>query len=126
MMKDESELILKNVIKRLIKAGTTFNIEELNHIYHKDLNVIMINKNGDKTISNKEDFKRLFQVKKDNNDQPLNTWVRFNHFSTNDNKGHAILTRKVNLTGKEEKIVLSIDFIKTNTNWQVIREVIFM
>lgn len=125
-MENATELILKQTIENLIKAGTTFNIKQLNVIYHEDLKVILIDQNGQKTISDKQAFKDLFSTKLKNEDAPLNTWAKFNHIEVNNNTGHVIVTRKVNLTGKEQELLLSIDLVKTNENWQVIREVIFI
>ncbi len=125
-MESITELSLKQTIENLIKAGTTFDIQQLDIIYHEDLKVIMIDKNGQKTISDKQAFKDLFSTKLKNGDAPLNTWAKFNHIDVNNNIGHVIVTRKVNLTGEEQEILLSIDLVKTNEKWQVIREVIFI
>lgn len=121
----KSEDGLKKTIQNLIKAGTTFDLEQLELIYHNNLQVIMIDKNGQKMISDKEMFKNLFKTKLKNGDAPLNTWAEFNHVELDVNKGHIIVTRKVNLTGQEQKIILSIDLIWEDNRWQVTREVIF-
>lgn len=115
---------LKQTIQNLIEVATTFDIEQLELIYHKNLQVIMIDQNGQKMISDKEAFKNLFETKLKNGDAPLNTWAEFNHIETDGDKGHVIVTRKVNLTGKEQKIVLSIDLVWEDNRWQVTREVI--
>ncbi len=115
---------LKETIENLIKAGTTFDIKELELIYHKELKVIMMDDQGKITISNKEMFKNLFQMKKENGDAPLNDWAEFHHVEVNKHNGHIIVARKVNLTGIEQKITLSIDLIWEENRWQVIREVI--
>ncbi len=123
-MKKQSEMGLKKTVENLIKAGTTFDVEQLELIYHRELKVIMMDNKGQIMISNKETFKNLFQVKKENGDSPLNDWAEFHHIETNENNGHVIVTRKVNLTGIEQKIILSIDLIWEENRWQVIREVI--
>ncbi|WP_303318409.1 hypothetical protein Q4Q34_10070 [Flavivirga abyssicola] len=127
-MKQEnrSEIGLKQAIESLIEAGTSFDTDKLELIYHKNLQVIMINVEGQKTISDKESFKNLFDTKRKNGDPPLNTWAKFNHLEVNDNFGHVIVTRKVNLTGEESTIILSIDLVWEANRWQVTREVIFM
>lgn len=123
--KQQPEIALKQTIENLIKAGTTFDIDELEFIYHKDLQFLMIDQNGQKMISDKETFKNLFQSKKENEDPPLNTWAKFVHVKANGNKGHIIVKQKVNLTGQEQTIMLSIDLILEEERWQVVREVIF-
>lgn len=122
---EQSNEGLKRTIENLILAGTSFDIEHLDHIYHKDLKVIMVDEMGQKSISDKENFKNLFKLKKENNDEPLNTWAMFNHIEVKDHLGHVVVTRKVNLTGEEKKLILSIDLVWENEKWQVTREVIF-
>lgn len=121
-MRNQSEL--KKTIEDLIKAGTTFDVEQLELIYHKELQVIMIDVGGQKMISNKESFKELFSMKRKNGEPPLNTWAEFYHIQVNDNSGHVIVNRKVNLTGEEQNLTLSIDLVWEADRWQVIREVI--
>lgn len=116
---------IKETINNLIKVATSFSIKSLETIYHESLQVIMFTSSGEKIISNKEDFKALFKEKKDNGDDPLNTWAAFKHIEHKEEKGHVIINRKVNLTGIEENIVLSIDLIWEDARWQVTREVIF-
>lgn len=124
-MERKSEIGIKNTIESLIKTATNFNIDKLESIYHNNLKIIMIDAVGQKMISNKQRFINLFQFKRDNGDAPLNTWAEFNHIEHNGNNGHVILKRKVNLTGVEQKIALSIDLVWEENRWQVIREVIF-
>ncbi len=115
----------KATIESLIGAGTTFDINQLELIYHNDLQVIMIDEEGQKMIADKATFKNLFETKKKNGDPPLNTWAEYNHIEATADKAHVIVTRKVNLTGEERKLTLSIDLVKEANRWQVIREVIF-
>ncbi|WP_109299134.1 hypothetical protein [Aquimarina sp. AU474] len=121
-----SEIGLKQTIENLIEAGTSFDVEQLDRIYHEDLQVIMIDDQEQKTITDKKSFKELFSSKKENGDPPLNTWRKFNHIEVNNNLGHVIVMRRVNLTGQERKLILSIDLIWSENRWQVTREVILM
>ncbi|SEL08711.1 SnoaL-like domain-containing protein [Aquimarina amphilecti] len=124
-MNTQTKQGIKKTIESLIETATTFDIEKLDSIYHDNMQVIMIDASGQTMISNKQTFKDLFQSKLDNGDEPLNTWAEFYHIESNQNNGHAILKRKVNLTGVEQKIALSIDLIWEDNRWQVTREVIF-
>ncbi|WP_299886332.1 hypothetical protein [uncultured Lacinutrix sp.] len=116
---------LKQTIEQLIKAATNFDIETLDLIYHDDLEVIMIDNKDQKTIANKTAFSNLFKTKRDQKATALNTWAKFMHIKAFNNTGHVMLERKVNLTGVERTINLSIDLIWEDNRWQVIREVIF-
>ncbi|CAM1345059.1 nuclear transport factor 2 family protein [Tenacibaculum amylolyticum] len=111
-------------IENLIAAGTQFDIDTLESLYHGKLQVIFINTKNEKVISNKQQFIALFQQKKENNEAPLNTWSQFHHTEIKETTAHIILSRKVNLTGKEEHLVLSIDLVYEENRWQIIREII--
>lgn len=115
----------RQTIDQLIKAGTTFDLEQLELIYHDDLEVIMIDDEGQKMTATKAEFQQLFTTKKANGDPPLNTWADYQHLSASSEKAHVVVTRKVNLTGEERKLLLSIDLINESGRWQVVREVIF-
>jgi len=123
-MIEQSRKTLKQAIENVIKAGTTFDIEQLEQVYHKNLEVIMIGQNGLNGILDKQSVKGMFQAKKDNGDSPLNDWAEFNHIQANGDLGHVILTRKVNLTGAEQRFVFSIDLVKNGDGWLVTREVV--
>lgn len=116
---------VKAAIKALIQAGTTFDINALEEIYHDRLQVISIDQDGNLSIANKAAFKGLFETKKSAGAPPLNTWAVFNHVEVNDKFAHVLITRKVNLTNQDQKLVLSIDLVQEDGRWQVIREVIF-
>lgn len=117
---------VKNTIDALIKAGTNFDINQLELIYHDNLKVLMIQDSGDIMTSNKEEFKKLFQQKLENNDAPLNTWAKFNLIEADKHKAHVIVTRKVKLMQEEQELVLSIDLVFEENRWQVTREVIYI
>ena len=121
----QSDIGIRETIESLIKTATNFDVNKLKSIYHNDIKVVMIDSLGQKTISDKQTFIDLFQSKRDNGDASLNTWAEFNHIEHNGNKGLVILKRKVNLTGVEQKIALSVDLIWEENRWQVIREIIF-
>ncbi|WP_298419249.1 hypothetical protein [uncultured Kordia sp.] len=115
---------LQKTIETLIKAGTSFDLEKLNKLYHNDLQVIMIDTEKQKMLATKTEFIQLFEAKKANNEQDLNTWAAIHHVHVKENTGLVILDRKVNLTGTESLINLNIDFVWEDNRWQVTREVI--
>lgn len=79
----QAEESLKQAVKNVIKAGTTFDIEQLEKVYHEDLRVFMVGQNGLNGILDKQSVKSMFQAKKDNGDPPLNDWADFNHIEAN-------------------------------------------
>lgn len=119
----QSEKSLKQSIESLIEAGTTFNTGKLELIYHEHLQVFMVDDKGKSTVLDKNMVKHMFQSKKENGDAPLNDWFEISDIGINGDLGHAIVIRKVNLTGVEQKFVFSIDFRWEEDRWQVTREV---
>lgn len=117
---------VKQLINDLIQAGTSFDIDALERIYHNDLQVIMLDPSGATSIADKAMFKGLFQSKRENKDPALNTWAEFHRIDADDKNAHVLISRKVKLMAEEQKITLSIDLVKENNAWQVMREVIFV
>ncbi len=126
---DTSKMISKEGVKQsiqdLIQAGTIFDIDALERIYHKNLQVITIDLDDNVSIANKAAFKGLFETKLKNGSKPLSTWAKFDHIQVNDRNSHVLISRKVNLAGDDQYLVLSIDLIFEDNRWQVTREVIF-
>ncbi|MDN3667988.1 peroxiredoxin-like family protein [Echinicola jeungdonensis] len=120
----QSKKTLKQAIENVIQAGTTFEIEQLEQVYHENLKVIMVDQNGLNGILDKQSVKNMFQAKRDNGDSPLNDWAEFNHIQANGDLGHVIVTRKVNLTGVEQRFVFNIDLVRNGEGWLVTREVV--
>lgn len=116
---------VRQAINELIEAGTTFDVQTLDRIYHADLTVLMIDQSGNVNKANKAEFKGLFEAKKAASEPPLNTWAKFNNVEVAGNSAHVLITRKVKLGETDQKLVLSIDLVFQDGRWQVRREVIF-
>lgn len=117
---------IKESIEKLIVAGTTFDLDALENIYHDDLRVTMIDEEGNVNNSDKLAFKRLFETKKKQGSAPLNTWSKLHQVEANNSNAHVLISRKINLIDQEQDLTLSIDLIKVEEDWRVIREVIFV
>ncbi len=116
---------VKEAIQELIKAGTTFDVDALEQIYHDSLQVITIDLEDNVSIADKAMFKGLFETKKKAGSAPLSTWAKFDHIEANEEKAHVLISRKVNLVNSDQYLVLSIDLVFEDNRWQVTREVIF-
>ncbi|TGV01314.1 nuclear transport factor 2 family protein [Flavivirga rizhaonensis] len=117
---------VKLVIENLIQTATSYDIDVLDSIYHDDLNVIMIDTDDNLNTANKEAFKGLFKSKKEAGDPPMNTWAKFHKIDVDGNNAHVLLSRKNDLSGQEQILILSIDLVFEEGRWQVTREVIFL
>ena len=121
-MKNEKDL--KLTVENLITAGTTYDMEQLDVIYHNDLQLIMLDPSGQKMVAGKNEIKHMFQMKLDNNEPHLNTWANFHHVEVKGDTGHVLISRKIKMMQEEQDLTLSIDLIWEENRWQVNREVI--
>jgi len=110
----------------LIQTATSYDINELDRLYHDNMTVTMINTNDELSTANKDDFKGLFRAKRDAGDPPMNTWAKYHSIEVNGDSAHVLLSRKNDLSGQDMILTLSIDFVNEDDRWQVIREVIFL
>lgn len=121
----KTEIGLKTAIYRLIEPDENFGMDQLDAIYHNDMEVIMIDKKEDVTIFKKDAFKTLIASKLAGDERTKNTWAKFIHLEVNQDKGHIIVKRRVNLTDEKKEITVILDFVWEDNHWQIIREVIF-
>lgn len=122
---EKTELGLKKALNRLIEPDENFGIAQLDAIYHDDMIVIMIDPNDNKTIFKKEAFKKLIASKLEGEERTKNTWARFIHSEVNQDKGHIVVKRRINLTEEKSELIVVLDFVWEENRWQIIREVIF-
>lgn len=121
-----NQAAVKQAIDDLIQTATSFDVETLERVYHDDLKVIMYDISGELNMADKAAFKSLFQSKRDAGDPPMDTWAEFHLIEATENTGHVLLSRKNNLAGHDQILILSIDLIHEDGRWQVTREVIFL
>ncbi len=117
---------IQQAMNDLIQTATSYDIDELDRLYHDSMTVTMINTNDELSTANKEDFKNIFRAKRDAGDPPMNTWAKYHNIEVNGDNAHVLLSRKNDLSGQDMILTLSIDFVNEDDRWQVIREVIFL
>ncbi len=122
---EKTELGLKKALNRLIEPDENFGIAQLDAIYHDDMIVIMVDPNDNKTIFKKEAFKKLIASKLEGEERTKNTWAKFIHSEVNQDKGHIVVKRRINLTEEKSELIVILDFVWEENRWQIIREVIF-
>lgn len=115
---------IKAAIERLMNSAKNGEIEFLEEIYHEHMRIYMINGDNEVMEMNKPMF--IAHIKKAvEAGEGVNTWAKFHKIEANENAGHVLISRKVNLTGTEKMITLSIDLVRAEKRWQIIRETIF-
>lgn len=116
---------IKAAIEHLIDRATNYDIEALEHIYHDDLHITMINPDKSVKTANKKMFQALFAARKAQGDAQMNTWADWHHIHINKDNAVVVLSRINSVGGEEMKLECSIDLVFEEARWQVIREEIF-
>ncbi|AHD08860.1 hypothetical protein [Phaeobacter gallaeciensis] len=117
---------IRQTMDSLIQAGTSFDLDALDHLYHDDMQILMINQDGVLNKADKSGFIAMFKGMKETSSGRMNTWAQFNDITSDGTKGHVLITRKNDLAGTPSLMVLSIDLIFDDNRWQIAREVIFI
>lgn len=125
VLETPEQIAVHQTIEDLIGAGTTFDTDALDRIYHDSMSVMMIDLDGTLTEASKAGFVGLFQSMKDAGKPPLNTKARYHLVRVNGDTANVIVSRNVNLTGADQVLILSIDMTFEDGRWQVVRETIF-
>lgn len=116
---------VRSTIKQLIEAGTSGDLGALDYIYHDRMKTYMIDTDGNLLQSDKSGFMSMLKEMIEHHNGSSNKWAKFEVVEADGDNGHVLITRKVNLGGLHRILILSIDLIRENNHWQVIREVIF-
>lgn len=124
-MSDSDVTEIRATIDALIQAGTTADLSGLDTIYHDDMKIEMIDTEGTLTQADKPSFIAMLKEMVSVSGRAANTWARYNIVEAQGERGHVLITRKVSLGGNNRILELSIDLMRENARWQVIREVIF-
>ncbi len=117
---------IRKTMDALIQAGTSFDLEALDHLYHDDMQILMIDQSGTLNKADKPGFTAMFKGLKETSSGPMNTWAQYNDITSDGDKGHVLITRKNDLAGAPSLMVLSIDLVFDDNRWQIVREVIFI
>lgn len=118
-------LEVKAAIDELIQSASNSEFDILDRIYHDDMQIYMFDEELNLNISNKEVFAKHVKESTESAEAP-NMWAKYHLVEADETNGHVLISRKVNLTGKEQIVTLSIDLIFEDGRWQIKREVIFV
>lgn len=121
-----NENAVRKTIEDLIQTATTYDVDTLDRLYHKDLEVTMVDTSHNVSVAGKEDFKALFKSKGDAGDPPMNTWAKYHKVTVNGENAQVLLSRKNDLNGQNMDLFLSIDLLYEASRWQIRREAIFL
>lgn len=124
-MTDKTQAGVRRAIEALMNAGIQGDLSGLDHIYHPDMKILMLDISGELARFDKPQFMAMLAetVKGTNPDD--HKWARFNAVDAQGDRGHVLITRRVPIGGARKVLELSIDLIFEDDRWQVTREVIF-
>ncbi len=117
---------VREAIEHLIESGSTYNLEELERLYHRDLKIFIVDEDGNAQVLDRARNMEMFQQRRDAGLDPLNRWAEFRHIEAKDEAGFVIVTRKMELRGRPETFVLAIHLVREDERWQVVQETIFV
>lgn len=124
-MSDRTEASLRTRVDELMRAGVSANLHALQRIYHKDLQIMMLDNNGQLMTMDKPACLNMLEQTFNGKNPEDHLWSNIHAVSTTGDTGHVLISRKIPMGGPEMKVDLSIDFVFEDGRWQVIREVNF-
>ena len=114
---------VKDALDGLIHGVSGHSFEVLDNLYHRDMQTYLLLNDGALMRNDKTGFMAFIR----NNMGALkddDPWVRYHLVEADDTRGHIVVSRKNDATGRYQLISLSIDFVLEDGRWQIIREVI--
>jgi hypothetical protein len=115
---------LKSTLDKLVHAASNQDFTMLDTIYHQNMRIYLLEGSDALHQMDKAGFKKHV-IESTQSAQKPNIWAKYHLVEANETQGHIIISRKVNLTGSEQIVTLSIDFVFEDDRWQITREVIF-
>ncbi|WP_171102049.1 nuclear transport factor 2 family protein [Ruegeria sp. HKCCD7255] len=114
---------VRKTIEQLIEGASSNDFSVLDRIYHDDMDIFMLAPGCEVQRANKDQFKAQVIAKTNEAAEPQ-TWAKYHVVEADEERGHVVISRKVNLTDGTQIITLSIDLVLEDGRWQIIREVI--
>lgn len=112
---------LIQAVKHLIDTGCHYRIDELEKLYTKDLQILIVQENGDVMNFDYDTNQAFFRQLAKQKAPPMDTGVVFNYADVQDGIGYVIATRQMDLGFGKKKIVFTL-MLRKSTHWQVFRE----
>lgn len=115
---------VKAVLDELIHSASNAHLDILTTLYHEDMKIYLLDPSRELHVMGKLGFiEHLTELMKSGN--APSTWAKYHIVEADEKRGHVVISRKVNLTGEEQLITLSIDFIFEDGRWQITKEIIY-
>lgn len=124
-MTEPTTASLRTRLDDLMRAGVSADLPALQRIYHRDLQIMMLDDKGQLATLDKTACLNMLEqtFKGENPEQHL--WSEVHAVEVAGDNGHVLVSREIPLGGAPMRVDLSIDFVFEDGRWQVIREVNF-
>ncbi|MFA0813751.1 hypothetical protein [Microbulbifer epialgicus] len=126
MVDKKSVAEIEQFVHYFVQLGVYYKLDQLEDVYHKDMQVFLLDDSDQLTITDKKGFIGLFKKKRDAGEPPLNDWLKIHHIEPKNDSALVIMSRENSLSGRNMRLKLGIDLVYEEGRWQVIREVIFI
>ncbi len=117
---------VRQTVQHLIASGSSYDVDSLERIYHRDLKIIKIDERDDVTVINRKENMDFFRARLESGAELLSREAKFLHAEADDRSGYVVVVRRMKFTDRFEKSVFSIRLIWEDARWQVIDETAFV
>lgn len=122
MTSPDKQQQLKQTVEALIDAGCNYRLHELERLYSADLQIVMVQENGEIASfdygQNMDFFRRL----RDSGARPIDATTSFNYVGFQGDEGYVVVTRHMDLGAGPRKIVFNLMLKHSVDRWRVFRE----
>ncbi|MCO1336779.1 hypothetical protein MO867_20845 [Microbulbifer sp. OS29] len=126
MQENRALLEIVEFIENLVQAGVHCRVDELESMYHRAMQVFILDSSDQVRVVDKVGFIAMFKAKFVPGGPPLNDWLKIHHVETKGDRALVLFSRKNDLSGQEVKLRLGVDLLWEDKRWQVTREIIFL
>lgn len=113
-------------VTRLIESGSSYDVDALDRIYHRDLKIIKIDERDQVTVVDRAQNMAFFRSRRENGAAPLSREAKFLHAQADERNGRVVVMRRMRFTDRLEKSIFSIRLVWEDERWQVIDESAFV
>lgn len=123
---NDEQRVVQARVNELIYAGCNYELENLQRMYHDDLVIIILNKDGTVTSLNKEQNQQFFASKKESGAPAMSMEVEFKYIEVNKAEANVIVVRHIDLFETVDLVYFSLFLRRENNIWKVYRENAFI
>ncbi|WP_373740529.1 nuclear transport factor 2 family protein [Neisseria sp.] len=113
---------LTSAVETLINAGCHYRLDELAECYADDLQIVILQENGETAAFDYAQNMAFFRNLRDSGAAPLNTAVTFNYAQEQGGTGYVLATRRMDLGAGEQTVVFTLMLRREAGRWRVFRE----